>query len=118
MSFVSLQGGNIATKERLHNLQPIKAIQFALHPLFSADVPAEYHSKNRNNRKIESARRTMGRGKRREPLQDGAGLRKTGTRWHSRRCLQNGGYGSTSFPIRSTLTFQKVNQSGELRCFK
>ena len=36
--------------------------------LSSAEAPAGYHSKNSNNRKIESARGTMGRGKRREPL--------------------------------------------------
>ena len=32
-------------------------------PLFSAEVPAGYPNKNSNNRKIESARGTMGRGK-------------------------------------------------------
>ena len=32
-------------------------------PLFSAEAPAVYPNKNSNNRKIESARGTMGRGK-------------------------------------------------------
>ena len=31
MAFVSLQGGIIATKERLRKLHPMKAIQFTLH---------------------------------------------------------------------------------------
>ena len=35
-------------------------------PLSSAEAPAGYPNKNSNNRKIESARGTMGRGKRRE----------------------------------------------------
>ena len=37
-------------------------------PLSSAEAPAGYPNKNSNNRKIESARGTIGRGKRREPL--------------------------------------------------
>ena len=37
-------------------------------PLSSAEAPAGYPNKNSNNRKLESARGTMGRGKRREPL--------------------------------------------------
>ena len=111
MAFVSLQGGNIATKERLHRLQPIKAIQFALHPL--------YHSKNRNNRKIESLRR---RGKRREPLP--YNVFKMVTDFRGRRELGGilvGVYKMADMVQPVSLfvrPFEKVNQSGELRCFQ
>ena len=37
-------------------------------PLSSAEAPAGYPNKNSNNRKIESARGTIGRGKRWKPL--------------------------------------------------
>ena len=112
MAFVSLQGGNIATKERLHRLQPIKAIQFALHPL--------YHSKNRNNRKIESLRRR--RGKRREPLP--YNVFKMVTDFRGRREL--GGILVGVYKMADMVQpvflfvrpFEKVNQSGELRCFQ
>ena len=107
-----MQGGNIATKERLHRLQPIKAIQFALHPL--------YHSKNRNNRKMESLRRR--RGKRREPLS--YNVFKMVTDFRGRRELGGilvGVYKMADMVQPVSLfvrPFEKVNQSEELRCFQ
>ena len=43
-------------------------IRLVSSPLFFAEAPAGYPNKNSNNRKTESARGTMGRGKRRESL--------------------------------------------------
>ena len=43
-------------------------IRLVSSPLSFAEAPAEYPNKNSNNRKTESARGTMGKGKRRESL--------------------------------------------------
>ena len=51
-----------ATSKLSIDIEPITA------SLSPAEAPARYSYKNSNNRKIESARGTMGRGKRREGL--------------------------------------------------
>ena len=123
MAFVSLQGGNIATKE-MRRLQPIKAIhdQFTLHPLSSAEATVGYHSKNSHNRKIESAGRTMGRGKRRETLPFYAFKMAPDFEedWNLGGILVDVYKMADMVQPFSVFVrlFQKVNQSGELRCFK